>query len=519
MSRVDSERQLIVELVFERASFPRLEDALFLVQLGALLLARPIGTEDNAYGARSFVSGCSKSEQARVNSARFVRASTWDLPMLELSTKRRADLYPVRAHELKHHHNYKGCQIGMGGHPCICGADQREVVMSPIDSGTAFRPCALAGCSLLVILLIGVQKMRKSLSLLFLSLLATLAHGQTPMIYDDDGPVTDPAGTQNFGVFYKMVDHHWIKPLATIADSGDVLSAPEIHALAVYYRHTEIPIGAYQQNTRDSARYRALCKSPTWKCADRNAWVTRFDPVSGDTRANYQDCGALYRKTLAAQPDHSAVVVETGFATCLMRLLNSSADSYSPLAGNQLVKDKVKYLVIMGGDYPTGDGEWNFATDSSDYSALFSTWRSQNGYPPIYLVGFSLGMIACSGAPADAPIDKNPIRSLNRQSAPAAAVGKLDEFSGCVAGETGPVWDQLAIMYGAFGASHGGTTYLATSPGGTNTVDRSNGNNVWDASTNSGHYYLIAKSGPQAFAAFLDGYSHKGLLAEPPASR
>ena len=355
--------------------------------------------------------------------------------------------------------------------------------------------------------------MRRSLSLLFFLLIAALAHGQTPMIYDDDGPVTDPAGTQNFGVFYKMVDHHWIKPLATIADSGDGLSAPEIHALAVYYRHTEIPIGAYQQNTRDSA----YCKS-TGKCADLNAWVTRFDPVSGDTRTNYQDCGRLYRKTLAAQLDHSAVIVETGFATCLMQLLASSGDSYSPLAGTQLVKDKVKYLVIMGGDYPTGDGEWNFQIASSEYAALFSTWRSQSGYPPIYLVGFSLGMIACSGAPADVPIDKNPIRSLNRKSALAAAVGKLDEDSGCVVGETGPVWDQLAIMYGAWGASHGGTTYFAISPGGTNTVDRSNGNNVWDPTTNSGHYYLIAKTSPVAFAKVLDGYSHRGLLAEAPSA-
>ncbi len=179
--------------------------------------------------------------------------------------------------------------------------------------------------------------------------------------------------------------------------------------------------------------------------------MAQFDPVSGDTRTNYQDCGSLYRKTLAAQPHHSAVIVETGFATCLMQMLNSSADAFSPLTGAQLVKDKVKCLVIMGGDYPTGM-EWNFMMDSSDYSALFSTWRTQSGYPPIYLVGFTIGVIACSGAPAYAPLDTNPIRNAN------AAATQADPA--CASKEMRPVWDELAIMFGAWGASFGGIAYL-----------------------------------------------------------
>jgi hypothetical protein len=355
------------------------------------------------------------------------------------------------------------------------------------------------------------KKMKQSLSSFFLLLLAGMVRGQTPMIYDDDGPVVDVGAVQNFGVFYKMVDHQWIKPLATIADSGNGLSAPGVHALAVYYQHTEIPIGANQQNTPDSAG----CKSSDCTANDWNEqWVAKFDPAAGDTRTNYPDCRVLYRKTLAGQPDHSVVIVETGFATCLMQLLDSAADPNSPLAGTQLVKDKVKYLVVMGGDYPAGE-EWNFTMDSKNYSALFSTWRSQNGYPPIYLVGFKLGMIASSGAAADAPVDKNPIRYANNWSVPTWQVGHRDGGGG-VSGETRQVWDQMAIMYGTWGTSHAGTTYFSVSPGGTNTVDREKGINVWDASVDSGHHYLSAKTTPEAFAEFLDGYSHKGLLAEPP---
>ncbi len=47
--------------------------------------------------------------------------------------------------------------------------------------------------------------MKKSFSLLLLLILTVSAHGQTAMIYDDDGPVQDVAAVQNFGVFYKMV--------------------------------------------------------------------------------------------------------------------------------------------------------------------------------------------------------------------------------------------------------------------------------------------------------------------------
>lgn len=254
--------------------------------------------------------------------------------------------------------------------------------------------------------------------------------------------------------------------LATIADAGNRLSAPGIHALAVYYRHTEIPIGANEANTPDSAGCKSSnCNAGEWHVS----WVAKFDPIKGDTRNNYQDCFALYRKTLAAQADHSVVIVGTGFATCLMQLLDSPADSYSRLTGAQLVKEKVKSLVIMGGDYPTGN-EWNFVTDSANYFKLFSEWRSQNGFPRLYMSGFNLGLIACSGVPATGSIETNPIRNANvaiRRSVGANPI--------CKSAEQGPVWDQQAIMFGAWGPQHGGKVYFNISAGGTNEVDPATG--------------------------------------------
>ena len=56
---------------------------------------------------------------------------------------------------------------------------------------------------------------------------------------------------------------------------------------------------------------------------------------------------ALYRRTLAAQPDGSVTVLSLGFATELGKLLDSPADAVSPLTGRELVARKVKLLSIM----------------------------------------------------------------------------------------------------------------------------------------------------------------------------
>ena len=45
-------------------------------------------------------------------------------------------------------------------------------------------------------------------------------------------------------------------------------------------------------------------------------------------------------------------LISVGFLDNLAALLNSTADAYSSLSGRDLVKQKVKELVIVGGMYP-----------------------------------------------------------------------------------------------------------------------------------------------------------------------
>lgn len=83
----------------------------------------------------------------------------------------------------------------------------------------------------------------------------------------------------------------------------------------------------------------------------------------------------LYRRLLAAQPDHSVSICSTGFVTCLAQLLQSEADEYSELNGAELVRRKVKCLYLQGGVF--GDAEepdFNLAQGPSFALEFFRLW-------------------------------------------------------------------------------------------------------------------------------------------------
>lgn len=96
---------------------------------------------------------------------------------------------------------------------------------------------------------------------------------------------------------------------------------------------------------------------------------------------------ALYRRILAAQPDSSVTVLSLGFATELAKLLESPADSLSPLTGRELVASKVKLLSIMAGSYGERQrAEYNVVNDIPAMRRLFDKWDT-----PIVQNPFELG--------------------------------------------------------------------------------------------------------------------------------
>ncbi|KAF9877527.1 inosine/uridine-preferring nucleoside hydrolase [Colletotrichum karsti] len=115
----------------------------------------------------------------------------------------------------------------------------------------------------------------------------------------------------------------------------------------------------------------------------------------------------LYRELLAEAEDDSVTIASIGFLHNLSGLLNSTADSISNLSGPELVETKVKELVVMGGDYPSGY-EFNFWGDDPHTTAhVIHEWKG-----PIVFAGYTLGQSVQSGGPlmADGP-ETDPVRA------------------------------------------------------------------------------------------------------------
>ena len=303
------------------------------------------------------------------------------------------------------------------------------------------------------------------------------------LIYDDD------CANDSDCVYTLAALHHWIDTgdvnvLAFIADSGSAYSAPIFKIFENYYGHTSIPIGTYTGSNVGSGYQSTSWTLPT---------VSQFDP--GDTSSNYPSCVTTYRTALASAANNSVNIAETGFLSCISQVMQSSGDSISPLTGAQLLQQKVAGLYVMGGDYPTGN-EFNMQGDPTDANYVFTNWTSSNGYPPIYLNGYTPGSYLSIGIP-----------SWFTSANPAA-------YAQGVAGSTNrPGWDALSVFQAIFG-----TSTFTTSSNGTNSVNASNGANTWSSSTASGQYYLTLGNPASYYDALIDGQSNAGAAWYYPES-
>jgi hypothetical protein len=168
----------------------------------------------------------------------------------------------------------------------------------------------------------------------------------------------------------------------------------------------------------------------------------------------------------------------------LRDLLESEADCVSPLAGPDLVRRKVKHVVLMGGQFPASDpknGEYNFAAYGAgpDTKFVIENWPTS-----ILFTGWEIGERIKTGSKlAQAPAT-NPVRPAYELH----AKGK-DHWS----------WDQTAVLAAVrppelyWDLSAEGSCIVATS-----------GTNTWSDEPR-GHTYLIAREPVADLAALIDG--------------
>ena len=219
-----------------------------------------------------------------------------------------------------------------------------------------------------------------------------------PIIFDTDmGPDYDDVGA--ITLLHAYADSGKCKILATMASDRYSNVAAVLNVFNTYFHRPGIPIGVPGGNAPD--------------IRDEQHWSDTIianypHKINKNTDAN--NAVPLYRKILAAQPDHSVVIVTVGFQTNLADLLETNPDKNSPLDGLQLVKKKVKLLVCMAGSFPRGK-EFNI---TSDISAALSV--SKNWPTPIIYSGFEIGSriktgLALIGNPA---IRNSPVKDVFR---------------------------------------------------------------------------------------------------------
>jgi len=184
------------------------------------------------------------------------------------------------------------------------------------------------------------------------------------------------------------------------------------------------------------------------------------------------DAVKLYRKVLSAQPDYSVTIVTIGFLTNLSNLLNTGADEYSKLTGNELVKKKVKLLVCMAGKYPSGY-EFNVMQDAPASQNVYTNWPTR-----VILSGFEIGEKIKAGLPLihNAAIKNDPVKDVFRISIPMAKEDAAGRMS----------WDETAVLV----AIKGYSDWYTLHPGKITVA--ADGKNGWDDS-GIGQAYLVEK--------------------------
>jgi hypothetical protein len=196
--------------------------------------------------------------------------------------------------------------------------------------------------------------------------------GQSPIkiILDTDmGSDCDDAGA--LALLHRYADLGMAEIVGCIYSSGKVpFGAGIIEAINIYYGRPEIPIGAYYgDEVGDPVDKMYAEKLVRDTAAFKNKLIYNTDSEE-QTRLN--------RKLLASHEDQSLVYVTIGHTKALYDLLVSVPDDISPLNGHDLVKNKIKYWVAMG-----GRGAIN---DNHDFAKDWNLYRNQTAYYSKYLV-------------------------------------------------------------------------------------------------------------------------------------
>ncbi len=298
------------------------------------------------------------------------------------------------------------------------------------------------------------------------------------LILDTDMAIdVDDAGT--LGLLHALADNEEVNILAVMHSTGYRYTVGAIDAINTYYGRPDLPIGAYKGDyeRNKSGKYAKLLS----------------DQFPNDIKHhdNVPEASTLYRKILASQPDRSVTVVTVGFLINLERLLKSPGDRHSALKGIDLVKRKVKRLVVMGGMIPSGK-EFNLSRSGIGPSTKHAI---ENWPTEIMFSTFKIGNAIKTGAKLEAAPKHHPVREAYRLYYDGQFFNRRS-------------WDQTAVLYAVRGLSN----YWTSVTKGYNHIN-TDGSNQWRSTPDKDHAYLVEKMPSANMAELIDD-----LMLQPPTN-
>lgn len=154
-------------------------------------------------------------------------------------------------------------------------------------------------------------------------------------------------------------------------------SAPFVCLMNSFYGHDDVPVAFPDESVLPEQNL----KEPPYTAKVLDSGLFR----------DYMECHSepvkKYREILASHPDHSVVIISTGFLSNLKMLLESGPDEYSSLDGKELVARKVKFMSMMGGCFTDRNRrEFNIRIDIPAAKYVFENWPGD-----IYVCPWELG--------------------------------------------------------------------------------------------------------------------------------
>lgn len=207
------------------------------------------------------------------------------------------------------------------------------------------------------------MKQKLASLLLTLSLAFTAAAAPPiPVIFDTDmGNDIDDALA--LAMLHALQSRGEINLLAVTLTKDHPWAARYVSAVNTFYGRGAIPIGVVKNGvTREEGNYNRKSIEGRYKYAEQ-----------------FPEAVELLKKTLAAQPDGSVVLIQVGFSTNLARLLAAPG-------GKDLAARKVKLLSLMAGDFAGNGPEYNVKEDVASAKKLAAEWPT-----PLVWSGFEVG--------------------------------------------------------------------------------------------------------------------------------